>query len=56
MQVDRAIAVVRSMLASQADWLEMEKLIAEAAGQGDVVAASIKSFKLHTNHIVMLLQ
>ena len=54
LKVERAIAVVRSLVASQADWLEIEKLIAEAA-QADPVAASIKSLKLQTNHVTMLL-
>ena len=56
MKVDRAIAVVRSLVASQVDWVEMEKLVTEAATQGDPVAASIKSLKLQTNHITMLLK
>ena len=56
LKVERAITVVRSLIASQVDWLEMEKLVAEAAAQGDPVAASIKSLKLQTNHITMLLQ
>ena len=56
-QVERAIAVVRSLVASQVDWLEMEKLVADAAAaQTDAVAASIKSLKLQTNHITMLLK
>jgi len=55
-KVERAIAVARSLLASQVDWLEMEKVVVEAASQGDPVAASIKSLKLQTNHITMLLQ
>jgi len=56
MKVERAITVVRSLVASQVDWVEMDKLVAEAASQGDEVAASIKSLKLQTNHITMLLQ
>jgi len=57
LKVERAIAVVRSLVASQVDWLEMEKLVAEAAtAQTDPVAASIRSLKLQTNHITMLLK
>jgi hypothetical protein len=56
LQVDRAITVVRSLLASQLDWLEIEKLVNDAAKQGDQVAGSIKSLKLQSNHITMLLQ
>jgi len=56
LKVERAISVVRSLVASQVDWLEMERLVAEAATQGDPVAASVKSLKLQTNHITMLLQ
>jgi len=56
MKVERALAVVRSLVASQVDWLEMERLVTEAATQGDPVAASIKSLRLQTNHITMLLR
>ena len=49
--------MVRSLVASQVDWLEMERLVAEAAAaQTDAVAASIKSLKLQTNHITVLLK
>jgi len=49
--------VVRSLVASQVDWLEIEKLVADAAAaQTDPVAASIKSLKLQTNHVTMLLK
>ena len=45
------------MVASQVDWLEMERLVAEAAAaQTDAVVASIKSLKLQTNHITVLLK
>jgi hypothetical protein len=56
LQVDRAITVVRSLLASQLDWLEIEKLVNDAAKQGDQVAGCIKSLKLQSNHITMLLR
>ena len=55
LKVERVITVVRSLIASQVDWLEMERSVAEAASQGDPVAASIRSLKLQTNHITMLL-
>lgn len=55
-QVDRAITVIRSALANQIDWPEIQEMIDEAAQQRDPVAVSIKSLKLDTNHFTMLLK
>lgn len=54
--VDRAITVIRSALASQVNWPEIQQMIEEATQQGDSVATSIKSLKLETNHFTMLLK
>jgi len=48
--------VIRSALANQIDWPEIEQMIEEATQQGDSVASSIKSLKLDTNHFTMLLK
>ncbi|XP_064599750.1 ribosome quality control complex subunit NEMF-like [Liolophura sinensis] len=53
--VDRAILIVRSALANQIDWTEIHELVKEAQLQGDPVAGAIKSLKLDTNHMTMLL-
>ncbi|XP_068212813.1 ribosome quality control complex subunit NEMF-like [Palaemon carinicauda] len=53
--VDGAILVVRSAVANQIDWRQIEELLAEAQAQGDAVAQSIKQLKLKTNTIVLSL-
>lgn len=55
-KVDRAILIVRSALANQIDWTEIHELVKEAQLQGDPVAGAIKSLKLDTNHMTMLLR
>ncbi|KAG1651557.1 Nuclear export mediator factor NEMF [Nymphon striatum] len=53
--VDRAITIIRSAIANQIDWSEIEDIIQEAKDNGDPVAKAIKSLKLDKNHFVMLL-
>lgn len=53
--IDHAIQVVRSALANQIAWKEIEELVAEATRKGDPVAKTIKKLKLSTNHITLLL-
>ncbi|KAL4238275.1 hypothetical protein ACF0H5_002987 [Mactra antiquata] len=54
--VDRAILIVRSAIANQIDWTEIQNLVKEAQIDGDPVAMAIKDLKLSTNHITLLLQ
>ncbi|KAF5892257.1 nuclear export mediator factor NEMF, partial [Clarias magur] len=54
--VERAIQVVRSALANQVDWTEINQIVKEAQVAGDPVACAIKELKLQTNHITMLLK
>ncbi|KAJ8044952.1 Nuclear export mediator factor Nemf [Holothuria leucospilota] len=54
--VDEAIRVVRSAIANQIDWKEIEEIIKDAQKQGDMVAKAVKSLKLESNHFTMLLQ
>ncbi|XP_033115879.1 nuclear export mediator factor NEMF-like isoform X2 [Anneissia japonica] len=54
--VDQAIQIVRSAIANQIDWSEIQNIIHEAQVQGDQVAMAIKSIKLDTNHITMSLR
>lgn len=54
--IDHAIQVVRSALANQIAWKEIEELVAEATRKGDPVAKTIKKLKLSTNHITLLLR
>ncbi|XP_071482999.1 ribosome quality control complex subunit NEMF-like [Diadema antillarum] len=54
--VEQALRVVRSAVANQIDWKEIDNIIKEAQTQGDPVAMAIKGLKLDTNHFQMLLR
>ena len=54
--MDQAIKVVRSAIANQIDWMEINNIIHEAQAQQDPVALAIKSLKLDVNHITMILK
>lgn len=54
--VDNAILAVRSALANQLPWPDIQNLIKEAEAKGDPVATSIKGLKLEINHITMMLR
>ena len=55
-QVEQALRVVRSAVANQIDWKEIDSIIKEAQTQGDPVALAIKRLTLDTNHFQMLLR
>uniref|UniRef100_A0A2P2I4N3 Nuclear export mediator factor NEMF n=1 Tax=Hirondellea gigas TaxID=1518452 RepID=A0A2P2I4N3_9CRUS len=53
--VDAAISQVRSAVAHQLDWREIEELLLEAQEREDPVSLAIKSLSLATNSITMTL-
>ncbi|GFT99284.1 nuclear export mediator factor Nemf [Nephila pilipes] len=53
--VDKAILVIRSAIANQISWSDIQDLIKEAQLEGDPVAKSIKKLKLDINHFTLLL-
>lgn len=53
--VDQAIKIVRSAIANQIDWEEINNLIKDAQSKGDPVATTISKLKFETNQIVMQL-
>lgn len=53
--VDKAITVIRSAIASQMSWSDIQDIIKEAQLEGDPVAKSIKKLKLDINHFTLLL-
>ncbi|KAK8390645.1 hypothetical protein O3P69_010388 [Scylla paramamosain] len=53
--VDKAIFVVRSTVANQIDWRQIDELLAEAQARGDPVALVIRQLKLKTNSMTLLL-
>ncbi|XP_063231273.1 ribosome quality control complex subunit NEMF homolog [Bacillus rossius redtenbacheri] len=53
--VDNAVLAVRSALANQLAWPDIQNLVDEARGRGDPVAARIARLKLAVNSIVLQL-
>ena len=53
--VEAALNQVRSALASQIAWTEIEELLTEAQEENDPVACAIRELKLKTNQIVVFL-
>ncbi|ROT82833.1 Serologically defined colon cancer antigen 1-like protein [Penaeus vannamei] len=53
--VEKAILVVRSLVANQIDWRQIGELLDEAKTRGDPVALSIKELKLEKNTIALSL-
>lgn len=51
--VDRAILAVRSALANQMSWQEIQELVKAAQANGDEVAKCIKQLKLEINHVAL---
>lgn len=54
--VEKAILVVRSLVANQIDWRQIGELLDEAKTRGDPVALSIKELKLEKNTIALSLR
>ncbi|GFN73720.1 nuclear export mediator factor nemf-like, partial [Plakobranchus ocellatus] len=54
--VDQAILIVRNAVANQIDWTEIWTLVKDAQAAGDPVATAIKSLKLDSNQITLLLK
>lgn len=53
--VEGALLVVRSYVANQVDWREIQELVCEAAVSGHPAAQAIKDLKLNTNTITLWL-
>lgn len=53
--VDSALNTIRSAIANQIDWKEIEELVAEAADSGDPVLSRVRNLRLDINHFSMLL-
>ncbi|KAK3914670.1 Nuclear export mediator factor NEMF-like protein [Frankliniella fusca] len=53
--VDNAITAVRTAIASQASWTDIESMLKEAQAQKDPIATCIKQLKLEINHVTILL-
>lgn len=54
--VESCLLVVRTALANQLAWPDINQLISEARARGDPVASAIVKLKLETNHITLQLR
>ena len=54
--VTKACLVIRSAVAAAMDWGDIQLLVRDAKNRRDPVALTIKSLKLKTNQITLLLQ
>ena len=54
--VEQAVKVIRSALANQIAWDDIERIVEDATRKGDPVAKTIKKLKLSSNHITLLLR
>ena len=53
--VERALNLIRTALANQTDWKEIEELVEEATESGDPLVSKIKKLKLNVNQMSLLL-
>lgn len=53
--VEKALLVIRSAIANQISWSDIQNIIKEAQLEGDPVAKAIKKLRLDINHFTMLL-
>lgn len=54
--VDQAILAVRTAIANQMAWTDIEAFVKQGKAMGDPVASSIKGLKLDINHITLQLR
>ena len=53
--VDKALNILRTAIANQMDWKDIEEIISEAAENGDPILSKIRKLKLDINHFSMML-
>lgn len=53
--IDRVVLAVRSMVASQASWPDIDEMVKAAKQAGDPVASAIHELKLSVNHVAVSL-
>ena len=53
--VDKALNILRTAIANQIDWKDIEEIVEEASDNGDPILSRIRKLKLDINHFTMLL-
>ena len=53
--VDKALNIIRTAIANQIDWTDIEEIVSEAGENGDPILSRIRKLKLDINHFTMML-
>lgn len=53
--VDKALNILRTAIANQMDWKDIEEIVSEAGENGDPILSRISKLKLDINHFTMSL-
>ena len=53
--VDKALNIIRSAIANQMDWKDIQEIVSEAGENGDPILSRIRKLKLDINHFSMIL-
>ena len=53
--VEKALNILRTAIANQMDWKDIEEIISEAGENGDPILSKIRKLKLDINHFTMVL-
>ena len=55
MIVEKALNILRTAIANQMDWKDIQEIVEEAAENGDPILSRIRKLKLDINHFTMML-
>ena len=53
--VEKALNILRTAIANQMDWKDIQEIVEEAAENGDPILSRIRKLKLDINHFTMML-
>lgn len=53
--VDKALNIIRTAIANQMDWKDIQEIVSEAGENGDPILSRIRKLKLDINHFSMML-
>ena len=55
MIVEKALNILRTAIANQMDWKDIQEIVEEASENGDPILSRIRKLKLDINHFTMML-
>ena len=53
--MEKALNILRTAIANQMDWKDIQEIVEEAAENGDPILSRIRKLKLDINHFTMML-